>query len=405
MVATAVEPTLPPSAGHFEAIRAAWDRLRAWDTTHRLATDSAVAAVVLGLCFIPQGFDVYRPWNALLQVALVVPLIWRRRAPFLVLTILSAVALLQWSTTRDLPADVALLIALFTVAVYDTPRRALVGTAVLEVGAIMASIRWVPGGDVRKSLVFLTGMVAAPLFVGMTLRTWRAYMDSLVERTNQLEFERDQQAQLAAAAERSRIAREMHDVVAHNVSIMVTLADGARLVATSDPVRAGEAMEEVAATGRLALTDMRQLVGVLRTDEHSADRQPQPDLAGLPALIDGVRGTGLEVALRQSGRRFDLPPGAALTVYRIVQESLTNVLKHAQRPSRVSVALTFEQPVVEISVRDDGQPSRPRSEGHGLGGMRERAAAYGGTVVVGPAAEGGWEVNARLLVDVGRDPS
>jgi signal transduction histidine kinase len=333
-------------------------------------------------------------------VALIVPLIWRRREPSLVFSVIAVVAFVQWLIAVPLPADVALLIALFTLAVHAAPSRALLGATVLMVGVIMASVRWVPAGDLTKSLVFLTGLVTAALFVGLALRTWRSYMDSLVERTKRLEFERDQQARLAAAAERSRIAREMHDVVAHNVSIMVTLADGALATADAHPGKAKEAMADVSATGRLALTDMRQLLGVLRTDNLVPEREPQPQLSGLPRLIQGVRATGLDIQFSEVGTPFNVPPGLELTIFRIVQESLTNILKHTQRASNAQVSLSFDRPFVDVCIRDDGRLVVTRPEGHGLSGMRERAALCGGTLAAGPQEGGGWEVMARLRADL-----
>jgi signal transduction histidine kinase len=227
-------------------------------------------------------------------------------------------------------------------------------------------------------------------------------MDTLVERANRLELERDQRARLAAAAERSRIAREMHDVVAHNVSIMVTLAEGARAATGSDPTGAAEAMGEVSATGRLALADMRSLLGVLHAQGERADLAPQPDLSALPTLLDGVRSTGIAVELHQRGTRFEVPPGVGLTLYRMVQESLTNVLKHADQVSKAAVTLDYEYPFIALCVRDDGVAARPGVGGHGLRGMRERAAVCGGRFTAGPRPEGGWEVASRVRVDGSR---
>lgn len=385
---------------HLERIRAWWDRLRAWDSNHHLWSDAGIAAVLSIACLaLSRRFGVQQPKNIMLQMALIVPLIWRRRAPSLVFSVIAGVAFVQWLTTVALPADVALLIALFTLAVHATMRRTLFGAGILMVGVVMASARWGPVGDLAKSLVFLSGLVVAALFVGIALRTWRSYMDSLVERTKRLEFERDQQSKLAAAAERSRIAREMHDVVAHNVSIMVTLADGAVASADANPSMAKEAMADVSATGRLALTDMRHLLGVLRTDDLAADREPQPRLSGLPRLINGVRATGLDVVFDEAGTSFDVPPGVELTIYRIIQESLTNVMKHAREPCTVQVGINFDDPFINVYIRDDGRFVSPAPEGHGLGGMRERAALGGGALMAGPQQGGGWEVMARVRAD------
>jgi signal transduction histidine kinase len=400
MAVATFEPTASGD-GHLETIRLTWDRFRAWDDDHRMLSDVAIVLVVLGACFLafPPRFWFHRPSDIVFQLALIAPLAWRRKSPSIVFCSIAAVAFAQWLVTMPLPADVALLIALFTLAVHETPQRALLGTGVLEVGAILAAVRWAPAGDVAKSLLFLTGLVVAALFTGITMRTLRAYTDSLVERATRLELERDQQAQLASAAERSRIAREMHDVVAHNVSIMVTLADGARTVAGSDPARAQEAMGEVSEAGRLALADMRHLLGVLHTGKESVGRAPQPQMADLPQLIQGVRATGLKISVREHGDPFDVPAGAGLTVYRIVQESLTNIVKHATNVSMIKIVLLFDAPLVTVSIRDDGQAVTQCSEGHGLNGMRERAAMYGGELRAGPGEGGGWEVSARVRAE------
>jgi signal transduction histidine kinase len=286
-------------------------------------------------------------------------------------------------------------------------------------------------------------MVAAALFLGINLRNRRAYLASLRERAARLERERDQQATIATAAERTRIAREMHDIVAHSLSVMVTLADGASVKVAGDPTRAAGAMRQVSATGRQALGDMRRLLGVLRTDEGDSTREPQPGVAQIDGLIEQVRATGLVAELTLAGAPIALTPGAEVAVYRIIQEALTNTLKHAVAPTRVQIGLRYRPDVVEVDVCDDGGSadvgergpvavgaasggvggvgsslgrSAPRTEGaarkagaaaamagtatgHGLVGMRERAAVYGGSVLAGPAPGGGWRVTAELPVE------
>jgi signal transduction histidine kinase len=399
MVLSTTDPPIP-SEWQIERIKVLLNRLRDWDASHQLWTDTAVVCLLLVACLaLPGGFVAQGRREALLQIALIVPLIWRRRAPLLVFLLIAAVALLQWVISVPLPADVALLVALFTLAVQATPKRAVFGAVILLAGSVMASVRWIPGGNIVKSIVFLTGLLAAALFVGVALRTWRSYMDSLTERTKRLEHEGEQQARLAAATERSRIAREMHDVITHSVSIMVTLADGAVATVDAHPMRAKEAMADVSATGRLALTDMRHLLGVFRSEEQAADREPQPQLSGIPRLLQGVRATGLDVRFTAEGTPFDVPPGVELTVFRIVQESLTNVLKHAQEPSTADVILTYDMPFLEVRISDDGKRVNVSGEGHGLGGMRERASFSGGLLTAGPAQDGGWEVMARVRAD------
>jgi signal transduction histidine kinase len=236
---------------------------------------------------------------------------------------------------------------------------------------------------------------------GYVVRTRRAYVTGLEERANTLEREREHLAQIAVAYERAAIAREMHDVVAHSLSVMVTLSKGAALKQAAEPERASLAMRQVAATGHQALDEMRRLLGVLRTEDAPQTRQPQPGIAQLDGLLDQVRSTGLAAGLTVAGTPAALPPGAELTVYRIVQEALTNTLKHADGPTGVSVAIACRPDSVTVDVRDDGaRRAQPEAStaGHGLTGMRERAAVYGGAVTVGPGPRGGWHIHARLPI-------
>lgn len=206
-------------------------------------------------------------------------------------------------------------------------------------------------------------------------------------------------AQLASVAERNRIAREMHDVVAHSLTVMVTLSDGAAVVVKRDPQKAGEVLGLLSQTGRTALSDMRRVLGVLREDS-GAKRAPQPDHTDLGALIDGFRQAGLPLSVTQSGPLMPEDPALALTVYRIVQESLTNVLRYGTAVSRVQVLLEndAEAGVLKVKVTDDGHGSVNASMGTGQGivGMRERARIYAGTVKAGPSPQGGWSVQAVL---------
>ena len=263
------------------------------------------------------------PHNQLWLVAgLTIPLMFRRRAPFPVFMVVALVALVQWLTSGPLLADAALLIALFTVATECDWLAVVVAALIVEIGVIMATERWTPVGNYFKSLVFLTGMAAAALLAGVVVRTLRQQMGWLVERTQRLEFERDQQSFLAAAAERARIAREMHDVVSHNIQVMVTLADAAAIAQRTDPQRATEAITEVSGAGRQALQDMRRLLGLLRDGAEDAkpgtdqDRKlgtdalaPQPGLGELDALAERVRSTGLIVHLADRSANRSHSPG------------------------------------------------------------------------------------------------
>lgn len=366
--------------------------------------DTALA-VVGGLLTSPGAAhpSVAEPAAALVQAALWLPLIARRRAPEAVFAVLALVGLAQWLLGLRLLGDLALLVALYTVAAHRRREAALAAAAVLEVGVLMATARWAPGGGgILGSLLFLSGLVAAALFLGITLRTRRDYLASLLDRAQRLERERDAQTRLATAAERTRIAREMHDILAHSLAVMITLADAAALTNRSRPEEAETAMRQASATGRAALAETRRLLGVLRTDNDAADpasaREPQPGLARLDELLEGVRATGLVAELTVSGRPFALPPSAGTAVYRIVQEALTNAVKHARGAQSVRVRLRYDAPDVLVEVRDDGQGGPPSTGGHGLTGMRERAALFGGTVSAGPVQGGGWAVATRLRV-------
>jgi signal transduction histidine kinase len=397
-----------------------WERLRAWDQRFAIVVDATLA---VGLFVVSSGWfsfsRVSHP-DLWFVAALTLPLVLRRRFPIGVFMIIAIVAFAQWTTTTPLVADSALLVALYTVTAECDWLAVVVAALILEIGVILATERWTPVGNYAKSLIFLTGMAAAALFAGVVVRALRSQIDWLAERAGRLEFERDQQTVLAAAAERARIAREMHDVVSHNIQVMVTLADAATVTRRMDPQRATEAMHDVSRTGRQALGDMRRLLGLLRDGEVKADTvgtaadnsvtfAPQPGLAELEGVVERVRSTGLNVSLTQSGTPFALSAAAELTVFRIVQEALTNAMKHAHSARSVTISLAFDDPEVRLLVVDDGRPTTtgqsggaPTSEqgrhgsGHGVLGMSERAAAFGGSLVAGPGPDGGWQVAVTL---------
>jgi signal transduction histidine kinase len=244
-------------------------------------------------------------------------------------------------------------------------------------------------------------MTLAAAVLGANIRIRRAHLASLEDRAIRLERERDQRAQLAVAGERARIAREMHDIITHNLSVMVALADAAVFAQHRDPDQTTAAMRQICGTGRQALTDMRRFLGVLRDDEPDALRHPIPGIAQLESLAEQVRAAGLPVRLEVAGDTPPLPAAAQLTVYRLVQEALTNALKHTPDGTSAEVRVRCETEGVGVTVTDDGPPvpgSTPAApRGHGIHGMRERAAAYGGELEAGPAGpNGGWRVATHL---------
>jgi signal transduction histidine kinase len=336
-----------------------------------------------------------------------VPLLVRRLWPvpvFAVVLALNAGTVL-WGHLHPVNG-LALFISLYTVATVRPRRDALVCAGLLELTAITGLLLFA-GGSWWYDAIFASGLVAAALGLGLYRATRHAYLAELHDRAERLERERDQQVALAAAAERARIAREMHDIVAHNLTIMVTLSDAAIATLPSSPERAAEVMRSVSATGRRALADTRRLLGVLRQrpgqDSDEAVR-PVPDLSQLDALIEQVRSAGLDTTLEIQGAAPDVPAGVQLTVYRLVQEALTNTLKHGGTGARAFVRLLFLPGELRVDIDDDGAGAdapATASIGSGLIGMQERARAYGGDVQAGPRQRGGWKVSARLRLDDG----
>jgi signal transduction histidine kinase len=338
-------------------------------------------------------------------LALALPLLWRSRWPFGVFMLTAGIAFVQWLLGIRVLGDVALLIAMYTVASREDTRTALAAAGILELGVVLALARWFHGEHIR-SFVGLTALVAAAAVLGGNVRNRRRLLASLEERAARLERERDQQGKLAAAAERARIARELHDVVAHNLTVMIALADGATYTLHDHPDEARAALETASGAGRRALGEMRRLLGVLREQDGdaSAARDPQPGVTEIDALVERVRSAGLPVSYRVSPGARGLPEGIQLTLFRIVQEALTNTLKHAGPSATAEVELVASATDVRVSVSDTGAPASAPANGNngagnggsGLRGMSERAAVYSGVVEAGRRPEGGWRVAARL---------
>jgi signal transduction histidine kinase len=332
--------------------------------------------------------------------ALVLALLWRRRWPVAVFAVTALIAFAQWLVDVRAFGDAALLVALYGVAVSQPRRVALAAAAVLELGVLLATLRW--GGDGVRAFVGLSGLATAAYVLGTSTRTRRALVASLHERAERLERERDQQGQLAAAAERARIARELHDVVAHNVSVMIALSDGASYAVDDDPARAKSAMRTASRTGRQALGELRRLLGVLRDGDGDAQFAPQPGLAQLDELLQDLRSAGVPVSYEVTGRpSAPLAAGLELAVFRIVQEALTNTLKHAGPAAEAHVRLLHGHDALEVEVLDTGPlRSHPPANGSaGLRGMRERAAVYDGELDAGPGPDGGWRVHVVLPLE------
>ncbi|MBD0742108.1 sensor histidine kinase [Streptomyces sp. CBMA152] len=343
----------------------------------------------------------------------------RRRAPekMLVLAILMGLAQLALNVQPNV-ADMAMLVAIYTAAAVGerwASRLALGGSLV---ASTIAMWRWPnnygdgdggSGGSVGQ-LAFVIVVMTVPFVLawvlGDSMRTRRAYFAQLEERAARLEKEREAQAKVAVAAERARIARELHDVVAHNVSVMVVQADGAAYVMESAPDQAKIALETISMTGRQALAEMRRLLGVLRTGEHreAGEYVPQPDVEQIEELVEQVRTAGLTVDFKIEGTPRPLPSGVELTAYRIVQEALTNTRKHGGPDAGASVRLVYFDDGLGLLVEDDGrgavhevyEDGGADGQGHGLIGMRERVGMVGGTLDAGPRPGGGFRISALL---------
>ncbi|MFJ1652085.1 sensor histidine kinase [Streptomyces sp. NPDC088337] len=346
-----------------------------------------------------------------LSFVLCVVVALRRRMPEKMLVLAGAAGAAQLVLDAEtMVADFAMLVIIYTVAAIGARWASRFALAGGLCAATLAQIRW-PQHDASALgnvaiTVFQTVPFALAWVLGDSVRTRRAYFAQLEERAARLEKEREAQAKVAVAAERARIARELHDVVAHNVSVMVVQADGAAYVLDAAPDQAKKALETISSTGRQALAEMRRLLGVLRTGEHQEGGEyvPQPDVGQIEDLVEQCRGSGLPVDFRIEGTPRPLPSGVELTAYRIVQEALTNTRKHGGPNAGASVRLVYFDDGLGLLVEDDGKgaPHELYEEGgadghgHGLIGMRERIGMVGGTLDAGPRPGGGFRISALL---------
>lgn len=307
-------------------------------------------------------------------------------------------------------------VALYGVAVYRSSRAAWISFGAASFVAVLSSTAHAvllgrpvdsgAGGGAGGWIwqVMVVAMLIAAL-IGVNVGNRRRYLTALIDRSRQLLVERDQQAQLAAATERTRIAREMHDIVSHNLTVIVALADGA--AATGDPARARSVSEQVAATARGALSEMRSMLGVLRDPGASADAPLMPiDDRSIQAMVSAAQSAGFPVTLRTLGSIQSASQPVRLAVARIVQESLTNAMRHAPEATRIEVTLAAHEECIDITVENDGAPSPPREPsspgGFGLRGIEERVAHVGGSLTAGPVAQEHWRVHARIPLSAER---
>jgi signal transduction histidine kinase len=339
-------------------------------------------------------------WPVVLTLLATLPVAVRRRYPIPVLAVTLAAALvLQVGYGSFQP--IGALVAFYTVAAHvgrPTSVHVAAGTAVALAFTNLER-------DPRTRLVVLLNaaiyaVFAAAWLLGDNLRTRRAYLLAVEERADRLEREREANAQRAAAEEQARIARELHDIIAHNVSVMTVQAAAAGDAFETQPGRVREALSSIESTGREALTELRRLLGSVRPADSPGTFAPQPGLARLDDLIEQVRATGLAVELTVEGGPRELPPGVDLSAYRIVQEALTNILKHAHA-SHATVLVRYRTGTLDVEVVDDGRRATVdgAERGHGIIGMRERAALVGGELRAGPAASGGFIVQARIPLE------
>jgi signal transduction histidine kinase len=353
-----------------------------WLLRHPRLVDVLLVALVIPASVLELGSRPSFESRLGFAVLASLPLLVRRWRPVAILGVVMAATLAEEAVvhrTMHLPAT----LAVYTVAAH-CPR-----TVSIRAGGLAILVLFIP----------LPGFIQwgppipaiAAWLLGDNLRTRRAYLRELEARAERLEREQEESARRAAAEEQARIARELHDVLAHNVSVMVVQAAAANDVFETQPQRAREALQAIERTGRSALTELRRLLGRVRQTDYA----PQPGLAGLGALVEGVSAAGLPVTLRVEGELGDLPAGLDLSAYRIVQEALTNAIKHAgASAAEVRVRRTADE--VELEVVDDGRGPSGNGRGQGLIGMRERASLLGGEVEAGPKPGGGFRVRATL---------
>ncbi|MFJ4270505.1 sensor histidine kinase [Streptomyces coelicoflavus] len=358
-----------------------------------------------GRRYVAHNLDVPSGLLLALSLGFTVPLLWRRSHPAAVLLTMTPVALLNAWSGAILQAAMLQLLVVFHIALRLSLRTLSWAALLVLTPVAVSAIRYGDQPTWEQQIGAQLMSVAVAALIGITVRTRRDHTEVLEDRARRLETERDQQVRLAAAAERARIAREMHDIIGHNLSVITGLADGGRYAAAKSPDRAAQALDAIGTTSRQALGELRRLLDVLRDDAQDGaapDLAPQPALTDLDRLLDGVRRAGLPVHKTVKGEPT-LPEGRQLTLYRVIQEALTNTLKHAGPDATAHIDLSYgTDGAATLTVTDTGRTAPPQtpapSSGRGLPGMRERTSLYGGTLEAGPrpAPERGWRVHLHL---------
>jgi len=386
-------------------------RLYIWLQRHPTHVDGVLAGVLVLFGLVSMQNGGLMGWWTVAPLLIGAPIVVRRKLPAGVFWTVVAIGLVQVSSPAFLrPSDLAVPIALYALAAYRPRRESLLGLGVCLVGALVEMIRISPRAEEHyfTAWILTYGLLSSPMIIawiaGDSMQYRRSYYVDLEEKAARLERERDQQAQIAAATERARIARELHDVVAHNVSVMVVQAEGAAYAMDSAPENTRKALGAIADTGRSALVEMRRLLGVLRTQDGAAERAPQPGIGQLEDLLEQVRSTGLPVEFFVEGVPVELSQGVALATYRLVQESLTNARKHGGPAVSAQVCMHYNGHELRLRVRDDGRGAMALTDGqgNGLAGMRERVAMFGGELSAGPLPTGGFQVEAVLPYESAR---
>lgn len=398
-----------------------WVRARPWAPDTLLAL---VLALFFGVFSLGIGLtQIDLPWTLPTLAALGIlhlSLAFRRMAPEASFIAVAAALAVQAFTSHPLlPSDALFALSLYSVSAYGRKPAPGIALAVGLAGAVIATFKIVLMSDPSQMslgagavyatfFAFLVSVVLASWSIGLFRRVRFAYISTLEDRARRAEAEREERARRAVVEERARIAREMHDVVAHSLAVIVSQAQGGQYASRTNPERATEVLGTIAEAGRQALADMRGLLAVLRTEETaglpSVDRNPQPDLAALPELLNRVENAGLPIRFASTGHPQPLGPARELAIFRVVQESLTNTIKHAGPGVTADINLDWGPTALTIKIIDDGRGPTPadplaadeHGSGHGLVGMRERLAVLGGSVSASARAGGGFVVHAQV---------